>query len=415
MSTPGAGRATEAEALRIFLQLIRPRPLDDPYPLYARLRDLAPMLRVRFPGVPDGYLASTYASCSRLLRDPVFGPPTHEQLDVMRPGWRDNAFTRCLYRSMVFLAGPEHRQRRHVASRFFTPRQVEQYRGELGEIAGHVVDGLAAHRGGPVDLVEQLALPFASLSLGRLLAIDDDEAIRLGRLARQTGAVFEQFATAAQHQLVVQSGEELVARLAAIVASQRAGGHASLLTQMAASQAGGDEQEQLGAAVLLFGAGFDSPASMAGLGTRLLLTHPGQARLVAEQPGVAAGAVAEILRYEPPVQFVVRTTLATAELGGTEIPAGSMVIGLVGAANRDPAQVKEPEVFDVTREPGTHLSFGAGPHFCLGAALARMQGEVLFPRLLRRFPGLRLAGPPVYRSPGSTLRGLESLPLYLEA
>ena len=415
MSMPGAGRATEAEALRIFLQLIRPRPLADPYPLYARLRDLAPMLRVRFPGVPNGYLVSTYANCSRLLRDPAFGPPTHEQLDVMRPDWRDNAFTRCLYRSMVFLAGPEHRQRRHVASRFFTPRQVEQYRDELGEIAGQVVDGLAAHRGGPVDLMEQLALPFASLSLGRLLAIDDDEAIRLGRLARQAGAVFEQFATAAQHQLVVESGEELVARLAAIVASQRAGGQASLLARLAASQAGGDEQEQLGAAVLLFGAGFDSPASMAGLGTRLLLTHPGQARLVAEQPGTAAGAVAEILRYEPPVQFVVRTALAPAELGGTEVPAGSMVIGLVAAANRDPARVKEPEVFDVTREPGANLSFGAGPHFCLGAALARMQGEVLFPRLLRRFPGLRLAGPPVYRSPGSTLRGLESLPLYLEA
>ncbi len=214
---------------------------------------------------------------------------------------------------------------------------------------------------------------------------------------------------------MVQSGEELVARLAAIVASQRAGGQASLLARLAASQAGGDEQEQLGAAVLLFGAGFDSPASMAGLGTRLLLTHSGQARLVAEQPGTAAGAVAEILRYEPPVQFVVRTTLAPAELGGTEVPAGSMVIGLVAAANRDPARVKEPEVFDVTREPGADLSFGAGPHFCLGAALARMQGEVLFPRLLRRFPGLRLAGPPVYRSPGSTLRGLESLPLYLEA
>jgi cytochrome P450 len=96
------------------------------------------------------------------------------------------------------------------------------------------------------------------------------------------------------------------------------------------------------------------------------------------------------------------------------VPAGSMVFGLLGAANRDPAQVKEPEVFDVTRERTSSLSFGAGPHYCLGAYLAGMQGEVLFGRLLRRFPGLRLAGPPVYRAPGSTLRGLESLPLYLE-
>ena len=433
MSRPGADRAQEAEALRIFLKLIRPHPLADPYPLYARLLDLAPMLPIRFPGMPGAHLVSSYAGCSRLLRDPAFGPPTHGQLDTLRPGWRDNAFTRCLYRSMVFLSGPQHRQRRQSAARFFTPRQVELYRAELGEIAAQLVDGLAAHGGGPVDLVEQLALPFASLSLGRLLAIDDDEAMRLGRLARQVGAVFEQFASADQHQRVAENGAELVARLAAIVTSQRAasqgsgrqqaggrkdaqrGGRAGLLGRMAACPAGADEQEQLGAAVLLFGAGFDSPASLAGLGTRLLLEHPTQARLVAEQPDLAAGAAAEILRYEPPVQLVVRTALDPTNLAGAEIRAGTMVIGLVAAANRDPAQVKEPWAFDVTREPSTGLSFGAGPHFCLGAALARLQGEVLFPRLLRRFPGLRLAGPPAYRSPGSTLRGLESLPLYLEA
>jgi cytochrome P450 len=158
---------------------------------------------------------------------------------------------------------------------------------------------------------------------------------------------------------------------------------------------------------------------LVGLGTRLLLEHPRQARLVADEPGVAARAVAEILRYEPPVQLVARTALEPAELAGQPVPAGSMVFGLLGAANRDPAQVKEPEVFDVTREPemskASSLSFGAGPHYCLGAYLAGLQGEVLFPRLLRRFPALRLAGPPVYRSPGSTLRGLESLPLYLES
>ena len=98
---------------------------------------------------------------------------------------------------------------------------------------------------------------------------------------------------------------------------------------------------------------------------------------------------------------------------GAEIGAGSMILGLIAAANRDPAQVKEPEAFEVTREQVPSLSFGAGPHYCLGAYLAGLQGEVLFPRMLRRFPGLRLAGQPVYRSPGSTLRGLEHLPLYV--
>ena len=414
-----ARRTDESQALRIFLRLIRPRPLEDPYPLYAQLRDLAPFLPVRLPGVPAGYLVSTFAGCSRLLRDPAFGPPADHQLDLLKPGWRDNSFTRYMYRSMVFRAGAAHRESRQIASRHFAPAQTACYRDELDRLAGQLVEELAARGPGPVDLMEHLALPFAALSLGRLLGIDDDEAIRLGRLARQVGTAFEQFASAGQHAAVTRAGEELVARLAVIVAGRpggtQAGHEPSLLARLAA---GAGEEEQLGAAVLLFGAGFDSPASMVGLGTRLLLEHPRQARLVADEPGIAARAVAEILRYEPPVQLVARTALEPAELAGQLVPAGSMVFGLIGAANRDPAQLKEPEAFDVTREKTSSLSFGAGPHYCLGAYLAGMQGEVLFPRLLRRFPGLRAAGPehpPVYRAPGSTLRGLESLPLYLES
>ena len=410
-----------SEALRIFLQLIRPRPLADPYPRYARLRDLAPVLPIRLPGVPAGYLVSTFAGCSRLLRDPVFGPPRPEQLDVLRPGWRDNPFTRYLYGSMVFLAGSPHRERRQATSRHFVPARAAQHREQLGQIADLLIARLAVpgprgHDPGhepPVDLVQQLALPFAALSLGRLLGLEDREAMELGSLARQVGAVFEQFASAGQHAAVAQAGPELVRRLAAITARPASAG---LLAELAAGHSGGDEAGQAGAAVLLFGAGFDSPASMVGLGTKLLLEHPGQARLVAADPSVAPRAVAEILRYEPPVQLVARTALAPAELDGTQIPAGSLVFGLIGAANRDPAQVKEPEVFDVTRPQIPSLSFGAGPHYCLGAYLAGLQGEVLFPRLLHAFPGLRLAGdadPPVFRAPGSTLRGLDRLPVYL--
>jgi cytochrome P450 len=412
-------RTADAEALRIFLRLIRPRPLADPYPLYARLRDLAPFLPIRFPGVPSGYLVSTFAGCSRLLRDPAFGPPTSEHLDALKPGWRDNSFTRCVYRSMVFRTGRSHRERRQVASRHFAPRHIGQFRGELERIADMLLDRLAEHGGDPVDLMENLALPFASLSLGRLLGIDDDEAIRLGWLARQAGGVFEQFATARQHELIAAAGEELIGRLTGIVSSRRAIGETAsndLLASLAASETtDADEQELVGAAALLFGAGFDSPATMVGLGTKLLLDYPDQAAHIRKNPdGAAARAVAEILRFEPPVQLVVRAALAPAELEGHRVPQGSMIFGLIAAANRDPAQIKEPEVFDVTREQVPSLSFGSGPHYCLGAYLAGMQGEILFPRLLRRFPAMRLAGQPAYREPGSTLRGLDRLPLTLD-
>ncbi|MGH3422624.1 MAG: cytochrome P450, partial [Streptosporangiaceae bacterium] len=226
--------------------------------------------------------------------------------------------------------------------------------------------------------------------------------------------VFEQFATARQHETIARSGEELVDRLTTIVTEHRGNETTNdLLASLAASDTGTDEQELVGAAVLLFGAGFDSPASMVGLGTKLLLDHPDQADLIRINPDIASRAVAEILRYEPPVQLVVRAALEPAELEGSPVPKGSMVFGLIAAGNRDPAHVKEPETFDVTREKAPSLSFGAGPHYCLGAYLAGMQGEILFPRLLRRFPAMRLAGDPVYREPGSTLRGLDSLPLAL--
>jgi cytochrome P450 len=408
-------QTAEAEALRIFLRLIRPRPLADPYPLYARLRDLAPFLPIRFPGVPSGYLVSTYAGCSRLLRDPAFGPPTIEHLDALKPDWRENAFTRCLYRSMVFRSGRSHRERRQVASHHFAPRQIGTFRGELERIADLLIDRMddESNADNEVDLVEQLALPFASLSLGRLLGIADDEAVRLGRLARQAGGVFEQFATAKQHEIIARAGDELVERLTRIVQDHRGSSTNDLLASLTASETGTDEQELVGAAVLLFGAGFDSPASMVGLGTKLLLDHPDQAAQVRKNPEMAARAVTEILRFEPPVQLVVRAALENAELDSHPIPKGSMVFGLIAAANRDPAQVKDPEVFDVTREQVSSLSFGAGPHYCLGAYLAGMQGEILFPRLLCRFPDMRPAGDPVYREPGSTLRGLDRLPLRL--
>jgi cytochrome P450 len=399
-----------AEALRIFLRLTRPRPLADPYPLHARLRDLAPFLPIRFPGVPSGFLVSTFAGCSRLLRDPAFGPPTGEHLDALRPGWRENTLTNCLYRSMPLLTGQSHRAHRQAAAHHFSPRHIKAYRDEVECAAVALLDDLD-DLGPTVDLVDGLALPFASLSLGRLLGIADDEAIRLGRLTRQVGGAFDQFATATQHARTAEAGAELVDRLTVIVARQ--GGSNDLLASLAGSGTSVDEQELVASAVLLFAAGVDSPASMVGLGTKLLLDHPDQASLLHRRPDLAPRAVAEILRYEPPVQLVARAALKPAELEGRPVPHGSMVFGLIAAGNRDPAQIQAPEAFDVTREQVTSLTFGAGPHYCVGAYLAGIQGEILFPRLLGRFPRMRPAGDPVYRTPGSTLRGLDCLPLTL--
>jgi cytochrome P450 len=399
----------EAEALKTFLRITRPWTLADPYPLHARLRELAPFLPIRFPGVANGYLVSTFDGCSQLLRDPAFGPPTHDHLDALRPGWRDDPLTSRLYRSMPLLTGPSHQARRQAAARYFSFRHLEAYRAEVDRLASDLLDDLGA-AGPTVDLMEQLALPFASLSLGRLVGIADDEAIQLGALTRQVSAVFDQFATARQHERTAAAGAELVDRLTRLVGGRK---RANELLAVLAGGDSADERTLVGSAVMLFAAGVDSPASMVGLGTKLFLQHPDQASLLCWQEYLAPRGVAEVLRCEPPVQLVARAALRPTELEGQPLPAGSMVFGLTAAANRDPGRVSRPETFDVTRKRIPALSFGAGPHYCLGAYLANMLGEVMFPQLLRRYPHMRIVGDPVYRTPGSTLRGLDHLMLAL--
>ena len=354
MSEPGT--EGNAEALRIFLRLTRPRPLADPYPLHARLRDLAPFLPIRFPGVANGFLVSTFAGCSRLLRDPAFGPPTGEHLDALRPGWRENAFTRSLYRSMPLLTGQSHRAQRQAASHHFSPRSMEAYRDEMERVATTLLDDLAG-LAPTVDLMDGLALPFASLSLGRLLGIADDEAIRLGRLTRQASGAFEQFATARQHARTAAAGAELVDRLTVIVAGQ--GGANDLLASLAGSggrgRAGarrlrGDVVRRRSRLACQHGGpGHEAPSRPSGPGEPAArAARPGAARGGRDPPLRAAGAARGPGRVEP------------AELEGRRVPPGSMVFGLIAAGNRDPAQVKEAEAFDVTRSRSPRSASGPG-------------------------------------------------------
>ncbi|GAA3232630.1 cytochrome P450 [Actinocorallia longicatena] len=396
------------EALRIFLRMIRPRPLADPYPMYRRLREIAPFHTIRLPGLAATYVAATHAEVSELLRRKEFGPLTPGHLDLLSPGWHGHRFTRVMYTSMAFKHGADHRTRRDLVFKDFTPRRTEGHRAAIERAADAILDRL----GGEVDLEEALALPFTALTIGEALGMPGSVALELGRLARAAGTVFEPMASARQRAAEIEAGTGLVDGFAALLDERRRKPERDLLTFLVKHH-GEDEEEALVQAVLLFGAGFDSPVSMVGLGSRLFIEHPDQAWLVREDPSLARSAAEEILRYESPVQLVVRAAYADTELAGTPVPDGGVVFGLLAAGNRDPLVCPDPERFDVARAPIQTLSFAAGAHYCLGAPLARLQAEILFPRLLRRFPDMRLTGEPRYRSPGSMLRGLEYLPVHL--
>lgn len=402
------------EVKRLFLRLVRPRPEANPYPLYARLREIGPVLPVRFPGMAPRYLITTFAECTAMLRDDIAGPLTEDHFHETHPSWRKQRFTASLFRSMAFRRGAEHRLDRALLARHFSPRRVSEWRAEIAEIARTMLDRLSclAAAGDPVDIENELAVPYSALVIGRVMGMSGEQALRLGKLARHCGPALELAPSPGQRQQAADAGEQVREELVALAAQRRAHPRDDLVTELA-QKYGADEEHLVSSLVLLLSAGFDSPASVTGLGLRLFLDNPEQARLLRQDPGLAGSATEEILRCEPPVQVMFRAARREAALAGVTIPPGGILLGLVAGASRDPALVADPDRFDVRRPPSSGLSFGGGAHYCLGAHLARLAASLLFPRLLHRFPLMRPAGPPVYRSPGLALRGFERLPVIL--
>ncbi|GAA3192310.1 alpha/beta fold hydrolase [Dactylosporangium siamense] len=392
-------------ALRTFVDLVRPSAHADPYPAYQRLRRAAPVLPVQLPGKTEAVVLTRYADCARLLQDATF-VSAGEAPELLTAAWREHRLVRCLYQSFGWREGDAHLPLRTDLARRITPRRCPVQPAEVAGIADRVLDDFAAQlRGGAtVNLADAVAVPFASLVTGRLLGIPDEAALRLGVAARAGSAAFEPFITPRQRTAMVAAGETIIDTLESLAGD-------GLLAVVREHRPDGDEQF-LGDLVLLYGAAYDSPASLVTLGARLLLTHPSQAAVLRQDPATAERAVDEILRFDPPVQVAVRIATAPCEFGDLAVEPGTALLGIIGAANRDPAFTDDPDEFRVTRRTTRPaLSFGAGRHYCPGSAVARTHAQVLFPMLLRRFPGLRLAGTPRFRSPGTMLRGVEDLPV----
>jgi cytochrome P450 len=408
-----------AVAERIFVRLIRPRGTADPYPHYARIRELAPVLRVHLPATLGGYVLVRYADCLRLLREPHFHSLGGRHLDALLPHWRESRLMRCFYRSLGFRNDASHGVLRRAFGRYLTGARARALAEDIAAVADRLLDRMAdrGSRGGAVDLVTEFALPLSATVIGRVLGLPDEVAVRLGRATRPTGAALELVTSPQQHAAMEESAAEVLGTLEEWARERMRRPREDLLSTIVTQHGphGGRPhwEELLGNLYLLFAAGFDSPVSLVGLGTKALLDHPHQAAALRATPWAAATAVEEILRYDSPFQLAVRIATEPSRFGDVDIAPGTPILGLLGAANRDPAHVAEADRFDIARQPVPLLSFGAGAHYCLGAALARTQARVLFPRLLRRFPRMTLAGPPVYRSPGLTLRGIERLPVGL--
>ncbi len=385
---------------------------DDPYPTYARVRSAAPVLEheVGF------WLLTRYDDVSELLRSSPsvdegrLAPGPFLDLQSMVYGGRR---IRLGGLSMLDLDPPDHTRLRKLVSKAFTPRAIAALEPHVIELVDAALDRLAAE--GTADLVETLAFPLPFQVISEMMGMPETEhellRERSGLLVRSLEPVVDPELAAG----IVRADAELTEMARDVLTWKRAHPAEDLLTALIDAEDNGDvltDDELVAQVVLLYVAGHETTVNLISNGVLGLLRAPDQLALLRARPELAENAVEEVLRYDSPVQMTRRVTLAPYRVGDAEIPEGAFVIASLGAANRDPEHWGEDaERLKLEREDARqHLSFGAGHHHCLGAALARLEGRVAIGRLVSRFDVLEQAGEVEWNG-RINLRGPERLPV----
>lgn len=392
-----------------------PEGIADPAPLYHRLRDIAP---VHHSGTGTIFL-TRFDDCNEVLRDNRFGngdgstsvglPSADPEVAAYRAEQRRR--TEDQPRSMLFLDPPEHTRQRRLVSRAFTPRRVEQMRATIADLAHGCVDRLA--EAGRADLLDLVGFPLPVAVIGAMVGVPEADWPRFRTLITRGAVGIEPTATVEDLQIGEAAMAETWDYFVDLVAERRARPQDDLLSDLIRVEEEGDqlsEAEIIVVATLLFAAGFETTTNLIGNGMAALLRNPAEMDRLWADESLLPTAVEEMLRWDSPVQFDVRSALQDADLAGEPVAEGTQIVTLLGAANRDPAHFTDPDRFDISRDEGTPMSFAAGIHYCLGANLARAEGQEVFRALRDRFSAIELDGDLVQR-PRTTLRGYEAVPV----
>jgi len=396
--------------------LASPQFKADPYPFYARLRADAPVWRTTLPDKRAAWLVTRYEDVARVLKDDTFAKDRLNAMDqeqLTKKPWIPG-FLKPLERNMLDLDDPDHARLRALVSKAFTPRLIERLRGRVEALSEELLD--AMERKGGAELVDDYALPIPATVIAELLGVPAEDRRKFHRWSGRL--------------VSVSSGRDMLRALPAALAftrylrklieRRRVDPRDDLITALIRAEEVGDklsEDELLAMAFLLLVAGHETTVNLIASGTLALLEHPEQAEALRRDPSLTKPAVEELLRYTSPVELATeRYARDDVEIAGTTIPRGELVLGVIGSANRDERHFEDPDALDITRDPNRHLAFGrGGVHHCLGAPLARMEGQIAIGALLRRLPHARLAvAPETLRwHRGLFLRGLDELPVVL--
>lgn len=384
----------------------------DPYSLYERLRREYPVYRSSH-GI---WYLTRYADVDAALRDRGLSKD-HVRMRrwyARQTGRRDVDRLRERFgRSMLHADPPDHTRLRKLANTAFTARCADGLRARIEAIVEALLDAAVA-AGPTMELIGALAYPLPITVICELVGVPAGDRHRVGTWARQILNQTEAALSPVAFACVEQAAEEFEEYLRDLIGRRRVEPADDILSALVAVAAGGDQltsDELLSTCYLLLVAGLETTANLIGNGMLALLRHPDQLRRLHQDPALIHSAVEELLRYDSPVQRVTRIVVGQVELGGQTLNDGEFVSPVLAAANRDPDRFADPDRLDLTRANNRHLSFGNGPHFCLGAPLARLEAEVAIGALLQRLPTLRLDTDPIKWGSKPVLRGLERLPV----
>jgi cytochrome P450 len=385
--------------------------VQDPHGLYRRLRAEAPAHPVVMWGGVRAWLVTRYAEARALLNDPRLSKDQACALALFPPG-TDGSHASSLNVNMLLKDPPDHTRLRRLVSKAFTARAVEHLRAGIEQIADELLDGIELGAAdGAVDLMEHFAAPLPIRVIGELLGVPaaDRDNFKTGVEPVLTNTNVEELRTALAG---------LTTLLSDLIADKRERPAYDLLTALVGVSDHGDqlsEDELLATAYLLILAGYETTVNLIGNGILALLRNPAQLAFLRAEPSGLPDAVEEFLRFESPLNIeTTRFTTVPIGIGGVEVPADEFVMIALLAPNHDSDQFDAPERPDVTRKPNAHLAFGHGIHYCLGAPLARLEGEIALGRLLARFENMSLDNTVTLQYRNSTLmRGLKTLPVRL--
>ncbi len=398
------------------IRLADPKFKADPYPVYARLRNEAPVCRVRIGRLVTAWLITRYEDVVAVLKDERL---TSDMRNAPTAGRRAReAFMYWVFgpfiENMLGLDDPHHARLRALVQKAFTLRRVEDMRPRIESLTEHLLDRVAPRN--RMDVIWDYALPLPATIIAEMLGVPGSDRDRFHRFS---AAVVSANTGVIGVLTAIPTVWAFLRYIRKLIRLRRERPGDDLISALAAAEEAGDklsENELVAMIFLLLIAGHETAANLIGNGTLALIENRTEMDKLRAQPSLMPSAIEELLRYDGPIELAAaRWARSDVTMAGVTIPRGAPVFCALTSANRDPEQFERPDVLNLMREPNRHLAFGQGIHFCLGAPLARLEAQIAFTTLLRRFPELRLAAPrsALRWRKSLLLRGLEALPVVL--